>query len=375
MKTQLLSATDAALETAVKLLKNNELTALPTETVYGLAANAHQVQAVQKVFWAKDRPEHDPLIVHVSKKHLEHPAGILASMAMEGTISIDTVTWACKEKLELLLRRYWPGPLTLLLPRGTKIPDLVTNGSLWVGVRCPDHPVFQDVLKRLAFPLAAPSANRFGRISPTRAQHVWDELNGKIPLIIDGGPCQVGVESTILKVEDEPYQATLLRPGKLGTEEIEKILQVSVSTLPSTSKPKPTPTLEAPGQLDEHYAPQKPLWLVAKPFYRAVPSMIQLPAFDHSKMGVLSMSPLSESYLSAWNPQKWIELSHQNPTHEPLQAEQWQQMAQRLFHSLRELDQDPHVQWIICDVPEGESGLVQAIRDRLKRASTNKPSM
>jgi L-threonylcarbamoyladenylate synthase len=372
--TALLPATEAAIKQAVSLLKANEVVALPTETVYGLAGNAHQTTAAKKIFLAKDRPESDPLIVHVSESHLTHAAGLLQSLALEGTLAPEVLTWAHRSQIELLLRRYWPGPLTVILPRGPKIPDIVTHGLRGVGLRCPAHAVFQAVLAKLSFPLAAPSANRFGKISPTRAQHVDQELRDRIPLIIDGGPCLVGVESTILKIEDQPFRASILRPGKISADEISKLLQIKVEQVASSSKP--SETVEAPGQLEEHYSPNKTLFLYSKPFSNAVASMIQWPQnFDSKRMGVLSMGALNESYWRAWNPQKVIELTHREPSGEM----GLQEISQRLFHALRELDQDPHVEWILADVPRLEDdqsaklGLAAAVRDRLNRASKNKP--
>src|SRR5262249_29043895 len=157
------------------------------------------------------RPSSDPLIVHVSDRHLRSPAGPLSSLALEGVIAPLVASWGSRAKIELLITRYWPGPLTLILPKGAAIADAVTGGQTTVGIRCPANPTFQQVLSTLNFPLAAPSANRFGKISPTRAKHVYHELGGLIPLILDGGPCLVGVESTIIRIEDDPFQATLLR--------------------------------------------------------------------------------------------------------------------------------------------------------------------
>jgi L-threonylcarbamoyladenylate synthase len=361
--TRVLPGTQTILQEAQLLIRSGEVVAVPTETVYGLAADARNPAAVKKIYEAKDRPEFDPLIVHVSEQHLKSPAGLIPSLVLEGVLAPQVAAWKHRDALEKLMIRFWPGPLSIVLPRGQKIPDIVTNKMATVAIRCPANPVFQSLLKLSGAPLAAPSANRFGRISPTRAEHVFQELNGRIPLILDGGPCAVGVESTILKFEDEPLRLTLLRPGKVSVEDITRITGAPVTVIPSTSRPE----IVAPGMLDEHYAPVKPLLLCPRPFQKMVASMVVIPdALKNKKMGILSMGPLPESFWTGHRPEKVIELSSKQ---DPLE------MSQRLFLSMRELDQDPHVDWILADVPAAASGLSDAIRDRLKRASQNKPRL
>ncbi|MBL8814980.1 MAG: threonylcarbamoyl-AMP synthase [Planctomyces sp.] len=235
---------------AASFLQTGLLVAFPTETVYGLGADAQNCQAVARIFEVKGRPTFDPLIVHIA--------------AAEQMFQV--VTDFPKIAMELAAR-FWPGPLTLVLPKRPEIPDLVTAGLPGVGIRIPDHPVALALLKQANCPVAAPSANKFGRISPTTAEHVAEGLGEEIPLILDGGPCRVGVESTVISLMSE--RPTLLRPGGCPAEEIEKV------TGP-LERATPNPALEdsaqpAPGMLSRHYAPRTPLWLVpvgkvAEPF-------------------------------------------------------------------------------------------------------------
>src|SRR6478752_7357737 len=221
---------------AKALLEKGELVAIPTETVYGLAGNALNTSAVAKIFTAKDRPQFDPLIVHVPD--LEHAKNYVEEIP---------------DQAIALTRKFWPGPLTLLLQRKPIIPDLVTSGLPTVGIRCPDHVLTRELLKSLSFPLSAPSANPFGYISPTRPEHVNEQLGNKISYILDGGVCTVGIESTIVGFEND--HAVILRMGGLSVEAIESVVgKVSVQ-IHSSSNPK------APGQLKNHYAPAKKLVL------------------------------------------------------------------------------------------------------------------
>jgi L-threonylcarbamoyladenylate synthase len=186
-------------------LRAGELVAVPSETVYGLAADALSAKACRGIFRAKDRPAADPLIVHV------------ASIAQAGSIA------ELSEPARKLMRKFWPGPLTLVLPKKPAVPDVVTSGQPSVAVRMPGHPLFLKLLALTGTPLAAPSANPFGYVSPTTAQHVQDGLGKRIRYILDGGPCEVGVESTILDLRD-PLRPRLLRPGKITKRELEKVL-------------------------------------------------------------------------------------------------------------------------------------------------------
>lgn len=308
---------------AKQLLQNGNLVAIPTETVYGLAANALNPEAVAKIFEAKQRPSFDPLIVHTYsvKKALEYVSEI-------------------NPLLLKLAEQVWPGPLTLLLPRKSCIPDLVTSGLDRVGIRVPNHALTLDLLKQLNFPLAAPSANPFGYISPTTPQHVDKQLGQKINYILDGGGCEVGLESTI--VGEENGKITVYRLGGLSVEEIENIINEQVEVqLNQSSNPK------APGQLKSHYAPSKPFLL----------GNLKMLLSNHSdkKIGVLAFGNI------AIEPGNKCLVKNLSPTGN------YKEAAIHLFSYLRELD-ELDIELIIAE-PLPEIDLGRAINDRLKRAA------
>lgn len=228
---------DVAVKRAAKLLRAGEIVALPTETVYGLAANAFDEKAVAKIFQIKGRPANNPIIVHV------------ASLEMAGRCVKD---WP--NNADQLARAFWPGPLTLVLPRAKEIPDNVTAGGATVGVRWPSHPLIQAVIRRCDFPLAAPSANLSGRISPTSAEHVRKQLGGKILLIVDGGPSQVGIESTVLDLTVSPPQ--VLRPGMIHAESLAAVVGKAQN---EKAEVRAGVHLRSPGLLKKHYAPKAKL--------------------------------------------------------------------------------------------------------------------
>jgi L-threonylcarbamoyladenylate synthase len=305
---------------AASLLRQGKLVAIPTETVYGLAANALDGDAVTKIFVAKNRPYFDPLIVHV------HDADAVKLYAEE-----------ISEKAFELMKRFWPGPLTLLLPKKNIISDLVTSGLDHVGLRCPNHPMTLDLLRSLSFPLAAPSANPFGYVSPTTPQHVNDQLGNAIEYILDGGECKVGVESTIVGFEDGT--PVIYRLGGLNVEDIESVTGPAKVMTTSVSNP------QAPGQLQSHYAPRK------KVLIGDINELMK----NFDSIGVLSFQ---DKYLSP-KIKKQIILSSSGDLVEA---------AQKLFSSLRELDKSD-VDIILTElVPD--VGLGRAINDRLRRAAT-----
>ena len=306
---------------AVSLLKNAACVAIPTETVYGLAANALDTVVVAKIFEIKNRPFFDPLIIHTDtlQKVYKYVKGI-------------------PEAAVLLAKKFWPGPLTLLLPRADCIPDLVTSGLERVAVRIPNHPLTLELLSHLDFPLAAPSANPFGYISPTKASHVYDQLQGKIALILDGGDCAVGLESTIVGFENE--QPIVYRLGGLSIEAIEQVVG-KVKVMPhSSSSPL------SPGMLQSHYAPRKPL--IFEHFDQAMsdysPAEIGTICFQHPRAGI----PLQNQYL----------LSSEGDL---------TQAASALFATMRKLDATDLKLIFAERFPENGLGL--AINDRLRRAS------
>lgn len=223
-----------AVSRAAELLRAGEVVALPTETVYGLAANALEARAVARIFEVKGRPAHNPVIIHV------------CDLAMARQFVSE---WP--EAAEKLARSFWPGPLTLVLPRTNEIPDIVTAGGATVGVRWPSHPFMQAVIRECGFPLAAPSANPSNFISPTNAQHVLATLGDRIRLVVDGGQSQVGIESTVMDVTSRP--PTVLRPGMIHTESLQAALaEIGLKTSRGTA----AGVLKSPGQLEKHYSPK-----------------------------------------------------------------------------------------------------------------------
>jgi L-threonylcarbamoyladenylate synthase len=230
-------AFESAIRRAVELLRKGEVVALPTETVYGLAANALDARAVSRIFELKGRPSHNPVIVHVS--NLEMAEQCVAA-------------WPVLAKE--LARAFWPGPLTLVLPRSHAIPDVVTSGGETVGLRWPSHPFIQAVIQKCRFPLAAPSANRANSLSPTNAEHVRKYFGENIPLIVDGGQCQVGIESTV--VDLSVTLPRLLRPGMIHEEAL-----LAVTEKLEVTGGKDGPILKSPGQLRRHYSPRARLIL------------------------------------------------------------------------------------------------------------------
>lgn len=319
MNTRILDGA-AGIEEAVALLAAGKLVALPTETVYGLAAHALDPQAAARIFEAKERPSFDPLIVH------------LPSLDW-----LDRLTTAAGDSLvQTLIQRFWPGPLTLVLPRRPIVPDIVTSGLPTVAVRMSAHPLFRAVLTRFGNPVAAPSANRFGRISPTAAEHVLDELNGRIPLILDGGPCVLGVESTVVAPHDGALR--LLRAGPITAEELAGLAPL----LPSS------PSIQSPGQLPSHYAPGTPLHLLSDAGE----------ADDWQGPGHAALLSWSRSV----SPPQFAAMEVLTPRNDPREA------AARLFAAMRRLDA-LHLDLIVAEPPPS-SGLGAAILDRLRKAAT-----
>ena len=308
---------------AKAILMEGGLVAIPTETVYGLAANALDEQAVLRVFTAKNRPFFDPLIIHVS--------------------SLDAAQRYADfndERLKRLAMHFWPGPLTLLIPKKNNIPDLVTSGLPRVAVRVPAHPLTLELLKSIDFPLAAPSANPFGYVSPTTAEHVAKQLGDKVHYILDGGPCAVGLESTIVGIEDNAI--AIYRLGGLAIEDIEALVGKVELRLNSSSDPK------APGQLKNHYAPRKPLFLGKGEALLAEHKDKKI-AFLCFDKGSVQQQPLLSFNLSPSGNLK--------------------EAAVNLFKALRDAD-DSDAEVVIAE-PVPEEGLGKAINDRLRRAAAH----
>lgn len=320
MKTRL--TTNISL--AAQVLVEGGLAAFPTETVYGLGANALSDAAVARVFEAKCRPRFDPLIVHIADP------GWLPRLVSEVPATA-----------RMLIDRFWPGPLTLVLPKTSLVPDLVTAGLPCVAVRMPAHPAALELLRLVDLPIAAPSANPFGRISPTTAQHVMDSLDGRIDLVLDGGPCRIGVESTVVLLTESVSQ--LLRHGGVPVEDLEQVIG-PVSRVPEIHDPMADQAIPAPGMLKQHYAPRTPMRL-------------------RSQVTGSDLAGLRLGALSLIDAQRDI----------PVQAFETlsdcgdlREAAASFFSSLRKLDAaglDLIVAW-----PFPEIGLGRALNDRLTRA-------
>ncbi|MEX2591370.1 MAG: L-threonylcarbamoyladenylate synthase [Anditalea sp.] len=308
---------------AKQLLEAGELVGLPTETVYGLAGNALNLDAVTKIFETKNRPSFDPLIIHTG--------------SME---QISQYTTSIDEELKELANKFWPGPLTLLLEKKSIIPDLVTSGLDYVAVRVPDHPMAMELLLSLDFPLAAPSANPFGYISPTKAHHVQDQLGDKIPYILDGGSSEVGLESTIVGIEQG--QTIIYRLGGTEVSAIEKVVGKVLILPQSSSNPK------SPGMLKSHYAPRKPFIL------GNLEELAEKYAASGVKFAVLSFDK-DYSFLKA--SEKFV-LSKQRD---------YREAAKNLFAGMRYLDQADVSVILAEELPEEHFG--KAINDRLRRAA------
>lgn len=308
------------IERAAASLRAGQLVAIPTETVYGLAANALDPDAVLGIFKAKGRPTFNPLIIHVAS--LEQVARYVADFPPLARALAD----AC-----------WPGPLTLLLPKKAVIPDLVTAGSPRVAVRIPDHPLTRALLAQLDFPLAAPSANRFGYISPTDAQHVQGQLGEKIAYLLDGGPAKIGIESTIVGF-DETGEAVLHRQGGISQETIEAITG-PLQLLTAAERP------QSPGMLKSHYAPRTPL------LTGDIDTLIRQHA--GKRIGILAFQTLYDGVA----PDNQVCLS---PTGNLDEA------AKNLFAALHHLDALGMDLILAAQVPE--TGLGRAINDRIERA-------
>ncbi|MHB1653183.1 MAG: L-threonylcarbamoyladenylate synthase [Desulfitobacteriaceae bacterium] len=327
---------EEALAEAAILLQKGELVAFPTETVYGLGANALDGQACAKIFTVKGRPQDNPLIVHIAEK-----------------AEAERLVAHWMDTAELCSEHFWPGPLTLVLPKKPLVPMEVTAGLDTVAIRMPSHPVALGLIKRAGLPIAAPSANLSGKPSPTSGEHVWQDLQGAIPLILDAGICQVGVESTVLDLSG-PIP-TILRPGGISKEELEKVLgEVQVDHPSEIQAPK------APGMKYRHYAPQGDMLLIKGSREKVWERMTEEIAKAHrrlKKVGILCTLE-SASYLHAQLPDLLFVLgSDARP----------EEVASNLFEGLRLCDRQG-VDIILAE-GIGESGIGLAVMNRLKKAA------
>jgi len=323
-----------ALEQAARVLRQGGLVAFPTETVYGLGAHALDPDAVQRIYHAKGRPGYNPLIVHV------------ADAAAARALVADFPAQA-----ERLAEAFWPGPLTLVLPKHDSIPDSVTAGLPTVALRVPAHPVAQALLRAAGIPVAAPSANRSTEVSPTTAQHVVRSLGERVDVIVDGGPCPVGIESTVLSLAGP--RPTLLRPGTISVDDLRAV--IGDVALPSV-EPAADAARPSPGMLDRHYAPRGIVRIVP-PSQRA--RMLAAAAAEvdgRRRIGGLMMMPVDDPRIAP------VVRMPRHPA----------EYASRLYAALHELD-DAGCDVILIDEPPGASAWA-GVRDRLRRAATEAPS-
>jgi L-threonylcarbamoyladenylate synthase len=333
-----------ALEQAAGILRAGGLVALPTETVYGLGANALDTGAVSRIFAAKQRPAWDPIIVHVADENM-----------------LDGLVRELPEAARKLIAAFWPGPLTLLLPRTAAVPDAVTAGRPLVGVRMPAHPVALELIRRAGVPVAAPSANIFGHISPTTAEHVLADLDGRIDAVMDAGPTEHGVESTVL----DPCQTPMViyRPGAVTASQIRETAgAVEIYRDGGTQEAKPRAAEPSPGMGLRHYAPRARLVLIegelAELAARLASVLQDLPSeLPEDQVGVMLPAevnaPAGAAVVYDWG--SWAVP---------------EKLARELYAGLRELD-DAGCTVILCPVPPAE-GIGAAIRDRLLKAANQK---
>lgn len=320
----------AAIEEAAARIRAGGAVAFPTETVYGLGSNALDPIAAARIFEIKERPAFDPLIVH-----LADPTALAEIVRPEALAD---------PRLRALGERFWPGPLTIVLPKRPAVPGIVTAGLDTVGVRVPDHPVARALIRAAGVPIAAPSANRFGRVSPTRAEHVARQLGGRVGLILDGGPCRIGVESTVLLLAAE--RAVLLRPGGTPLEDIEAV--VGPVAIPGDEEARSL----SPGRAESHYAPRARVLLAAA---EATPR-----ARPGERLGLLAASDEGRRTAEAVGG-PFVAVEVLSPAGDPVEA------AARLFDALHTLDA-AELDGIVAQ-PVPEVGLGRAIMDRLRRAA------
>jgi L-threonylcarbamoyladenylate synthase len=350
LDSQHLTAPDAqsAIEEAAGILKSGGLVALPTETVYGLGANALDRSAVEGIFHAKQRPSWDPIIVHVA------PLDRRESM-------LEELVEAIPEKAQLLIDAFWPGPLTLLLPRTRAVPDAVTAGRPLVGVRMPAHPVALALIRRAQVPVAAPSANRFGHTSPTTAAHVLEDLDGRIDAVLDAGPTEHGVESTVLDPTQSPM--VIYRPGGVTAEQIRAVAgPVELFRESSVAAAEPAESLPAPGVGLRHYAPHARLILVEA-------ELVEAEAAELAALMAVQARRYSGKRLGIMLP-AGIEMRDEFAAARVFHWGRWdspEAMARELYAGLRQLDGEA-CEVILCPLPP-EQGIGAAIRDRLRKAS------
>jgi L-threonylcarbamoyladenylate synthase len=337
---------------AAELLRASGTVAFPTETVYGLGANALDAHAVAKIFAAKERPGWDPLIVHVEGRTM------VSQVAHVGDDEVG-------RRVSALMEAFWPGPLTLLLPRTSLVPDAVTAGRPLVGVRMPRHPVARELIRLAGVPVAAPSANRFGHTSPTTAAHVLADLDGRIDAVLDGGATEVGVESTVAEVVKDGV--VIYRPGPIDFGSIDSFNENNMGWVRhyvSLGMREAQESLPAPGVDLRHYAPRARVVLVEDIVEGALSR--RGGRLESSLVGAIDAAFEGDGSVGVMLPEGW-DASCASAVYRWGKWGDAEGLARRLFAGLRELD-DAGVKVIVCPVPE-MGGLGEAIRDRLEKAA------
>jgi len=328
---------------AAEILRGCGTVAFPTETVYGLGANALDPSAVEKIFRAKERPGWDPVIVHVCDREM--------------LLRVASVS----DEVEVLIKAFWPGPLTLLLPRRQNVPESVTAGRPLVGVRMPAHPLALELIAAAGVPVAAPSANRFGRTSPTTAAHVLEDLDGRIDAVLDGGATNVGVESTVIGPSSDGPGWVLYRPGGVTMEMLEAVCgvgMVKVFQAAATTADAPE-SLPSPGLGIRHYAPRARLVLVSELSRRG--GLLEDGLIDAIDAALEANETVGVMLPDGWNASQATLVYRWGPWGDG------EMLARRLFAGLRELDESGATV-IVCPVPEMD-GIGAAMRDRLEKAA------
>ncbi|MEM7336031.1 MAG: L-threonylcarbamoyladenylate synthase [Chloroflexota bacterium] len=322
---------------ATAVIQAGGLVAFPTETVYGLGADALNDTAVQKIFTAKQRPAYDPIIAHIN--HIDQ---------------LDQLAINVPDSAALLAEKFWPGPLTFILPKAEHVPSRLTAGGPTVAVRCPSHPIARALIQAAQTPIGAPSANRFSHTSPTSAQHVWDDLNGRIELILDGGPAHIGVESTVLDLTQAV--PTILRPGGITFEMLTAVLPHVRPHQPNPKKSQKEVQI-SPGLLERHYAPSTPLWLVTGHNQEIYQKIRQTVANHPDKKFGLMIANEDLAELQTTASQIGIVGS----------LNDLEEVASQLFQTMRQLETHPLDFILARSYPT--QGIGAAIQDRLRRAA------
>jgi L-threonylcarbamoyladenylate synthase len=347
---KIVAADNAGLEEAVARLRAGSLVAFPTETVYGLGASALNAEAVASIFLAKGRPFSDPLIVHVSGQEMAEDLCVLSAEE--------------RKVFESLTEAFWPGPLTLVVPAGSNVPSVVTGGGRTVGLRLPSHPVAQALIKRSGLPLAAPSANRFGHVSPTKASHVACDLSEWPLLVLDGGSCQVGIESTVARIVSAD-EVAVLRRGAISIQALREVLEKSgLRTCVRIQERVVVATTEAmasPGQLLIHYAPSLPAFLISKgPSQNKISETFLL---ENCALVDIGQQFLEFSGISG----KYVDLSVSGSVNEA---------CEKIFSVLRILEKLDGIKAILLpDLSNLEDEMALALADRLNRAAAFKKAV